>query len=622
MRITQTSIFTIDLKIIICLLLILSILTVYGKVRQYEFTNFDDGSYVTSNSFVRSGVNLTSFRWSFSFQQKDKNYWTPLTWLSHMLDVELYGLEPGWHHLTNVLFHSANTLLLFIALNWMTGAMWRSAFVAVLFALHPLNVESVAWIAQRKNVLSSFFWMVTLIAYQYYIQRPKSLRYVAVCLAFALGLLAKPMLVTLPFVLLLLDYWPLRRWSPASSDTGIRLKSNTIRLIFEKVPLLVFSALSVYISSKSVQHKGDVIVFDLVPMLLRIENALVSYVMYMAKMIWPQNLSVYYPFPDMITVDQIVGALAVLMCVSALVIWGLKHRPYFAVGWFWFLGTLVPVIGLVQVGLWPAMADRWAYIPLIGLFIMIAWGIPELIQGWRHKYKILAIAAGAILLLLFITTQIQIRHWRDSTSLFRQAVKAATGSSTSQNKLGNAFIYDNLAMALMKEGRTDEALHNLVAAVNLTPDSPRVNNDLGIILLQEGEIDGAIGYFSRAVELNPAYSSAHYNLATALIQSKKFDEAISHYLIALKLAPNNKETLNDLANLLVARGRDNEALSYYAKALDLDPRDPEVHNNMGVVMIHIGKIREAVRHFRIALQLNPEYADAQKNLNHVLAGYR
>jgi Flp pilus assembly protein TadD len=432
--------------------------------------------------------------------------------------------------------------------------------------------------------------MVTLIAYQYYIQRPKSLRYVAVCFAFALGLLAKPMLVTLPFVLLLLDYWPLRRWCPASSDTGIRRKSNTIRLIFEKVPLLVLSAFSVYISSKSVQQKGDVISFDLVPMLLRIENALVSYGMYMGKLIWPQNLSVYYPFPDLVSVDQFVGALAVLICVSALVIWGLKHRPYFAVGWFWFLGTLVPVIGLVQVGLWPAMADRWAYIPLIGLFIMIAWGIPELIQGWRHKYKILAIAAGAILLLLSITTQIQIRHWRDSTSLFKQAVKATTGSTTSQNKLGNAFIYDSLA--LMKEGRTDEAL------------------------------DGAIGYFSRAVELNPAYSSAHYNLATALIQSKKFDEAISQYLIALKLAPNNKEALNDLANLLVARGRDNEALSYYAKALDLDSRDPEVHNNMGVVMIHIGKIREVVHHFRIALQLNPEYADAQKNLNHALAGYR
>jgi Tfp pilus assembly protein PilF len=622
MRVPRTSIFTIDLKFIICLLLILSILAVYGKVRDYEFTNFDDDIYVTSNSFVRSGVNLTSFRWSFSFQQKDKSYWHPLTWLSHMVDVELYGLEPGRHHLTNVLFHTANTLLLFIALNWMTGAMWRSAFAAILFALHPLNVESVAWIAQRKNVLSSFFWMVTLIAYQYYVQRPKFLRYLAVCFAFALGLLAKPMLVTLPFVLLLLDYWPLRRWGPASSDTGTRRNRNTMLLIFEKVPLLVLSALSVYISSKSVQQKGDVISFDLVPMLLRIKNALVSYVMYMGKMVWPQNLSVYYPFPDLVSVDQFVGAAAALMCVSALVIWGLKQGPYLAVGWFWFLGTLVPVIGLVQVGLWPAMADRWAYIPLIGLFIMIAWGIPELIKGWHHKHKILAIAAGAIVLLLSITTQIQIRHWSDSTSLFKQAVKAATGSSTPRNKLGSAFIYDKLAMALMKEGRTDEALHSLVAAVDLSPDSPRVNNDLGIILLQKGEIDEAIGYFSRAVELNSAYSFAHYNLATALIQSEKFDEAISHYLIALKLAPNNKETLNDLANLLVARGRNNEALSYYAKALDLDPRDAEVHNNMGVAMIHAGKIREAVHHFRIALQLNPEYADAQKNLDHVLAGYR
>jgi Tfp pilus assembly protein PilF len=426
------------------------------------------------------------------------------------------------------------------------------------------------------------------------------------------------MLVTLPFVLMMLDYWPLRRWCLAGLNSNIHRESNTRQIILEKVPLLLLSTLSVYISSKSVQDEGDVISLKLVPLLLRIENALVSYGKYIGKMIWPQNLSVYYPFPDMVSAGQLMGAVVVLVSLSALAIWGLKGRPYLAVGWFWFLGTLVPVIGFVQVGLWPQMADRWAYVPLIGLFIMIAWGMPELIRGWQHKHKILAIAAGIVLLLLSITTRIQISHWTDSTTLFKQAVKAVGGSSIPQNNLGNAFILNNLALALMDDGHTDEALNNLMVAVNLVPDSPRVNYNLGHILQQQGKTAEAIRYFKQAVKLNPEYFLAQYNLATALMVIGKIDEAMSHYHLALDLSPNNKDVLNDLANVMVEQGRSVEALSYYSKALRLEPNDPAIHNNLGVALIHMGRFEKAADHFRKALQLNPDYVDANENLKKTL----
>ena len=602
----------------VCLFLVMATLSVYWQVCHHDFIGFDDNLYVYDNQHIRSGITQESLLWSFTFEEKDENYWHPLTWLSHMLDVELYGLDPGRHHLTNVLFHTVNTLLLFLALNWMTGAIWRSAVVAALFGLHPLNVESVAWIAERKNVLSTFFWMLTLLAYMHYTRRTCFRRYVAVCFSFALGLLAKPMLVTLPFVLMILDYWPLRRWRIAGLNSSIRYEGNTQQIILEKIPLLLLSAFSVYISSKSVQGEGNVISLQLVPLLLRIENAVVSYVKYIEKMIWPQNLSVYYPFPDMVAAGQLMGAMTVMVSLSALTIWGLKRRPYLAVGWFWFLGTLVPVIGFVQVGLWPQMADRWAYVALIGLFIMITWGVPELISGWRHKNKILTIGTGTILLLLSITTQIQISHWSDSANLFQQAFKAVGRSSMAQNNLGNAFILNNLALALMDDGRTDEALKNLRTAVNLVPDSPRINYNLGYILQQQRKTAEAIRYFKQAVELNPKYFLAHYHLASALIVIGKIDEAISHYQLALDLSPDNKDVLNDLANALVAHGRKAEALSYYAKALRLEPDDPEIHNNLGVALIQMGRFEKAADHFRQALKLKPDYIDANENLKRAL----
>ncbi len=601
-----------------CLLLVLVTLSAYRQVGRHDFINFDDNVYVYENSHVRSGLTPESLAWSIRFQEKDRNYWQPLTWLSHMLDVELYGLEPGRHHLTNVLFHAINTVLLFAVLQGMTGAFWRSAFVAAVFALHPLNVESVAWVSERKNVLSTFFWLLTLLAYTHYTRQTGLWRYLTVCFFLTLGLLTKPMLVTLPFVLMLFDFWPLRRWAVAGANSGGRRASNTARIMLEKVPFLVLSTFSVYISSKSVQAEGDVVSFQIVPLLLRIENALVSYVRYMAKMFWPQNLSVFYPLPDTVSGAQVLGAVIILMSISVLAIWGLKRRPYFAVGWFWFMGTLVPVIGLVQVGLWPAMADRWAYVPLIGLFIIIAWGVPDLLKRWRPNVRILAAAAGTVLLLLSISARTQISYWTDSITLFKHAIQAVGGSSRPHNKLGNAFIYNNLALALMANGRYDEAHENLVAAVKLAPESARVHYNLASVLLQQGKTAEAVRNFQQTVKLNPEYYLAHYNLAAALMMIGKFDQAISNYQSALELTPDNKEVLNDLANALSGRGRITDALAYYDRAIRLDPMDPEIHNNLGVTLVHAGKIKEAIEHFRLALQLNPGYADAQNNLRHTL----
>ncbi|MBC2695325.1 MAG: hypothetical protein HF982_08645, partial [Desulfobacteraceae bacterium] len=348
------SIFNIGYDVLICLFLVIATLAVYWQINYHEFINFDDSLYILQNKQVQKGLTSESISWAFSFT--DIAYWHPLTWLSHMLDCQIYGLIPGMHHRTNLILHIVNSILLFFVFQKMTGALWRSAFVATLFALHPLNVESVAWVAERKNVLSTFFWMLTMLAYVHYTTRPGLYRYLLTLLFLMLGLMAKPMLVTLPFVLLLLDYWPLERLR----------NQSPFNLILEKIPFFAFSAVSVYISSLSVKYYGIVVSTELVPMQIRIANALVSYVKYIEKMIWPKNLAIFYPFPDTLPIWQILGAGLFLASISFLVFLNLRKKPYLCMGWLWFLGTLIPVIGLKQAGLWPAMADRWAYVPFVG----------------------------------------------------------------------------------------------------------------------------------------------------------------------------------------------------------------------------------------------------------------
>jgi len=399
-------------EFVVSLFLVVIILVAYWQLPSHEFLSFDDNKYITQNTHVHEGITWKNIAWAFS--NTDFGYWHPLTWLSHMFVFQLVGLKFGMHHLTNLFFHIANTLLLFLVLKRMTGELWQSAFVAAMFALHPLNVESVAWASERKNVLSTFFWMLTILTYVKYTESAGFYRYLLVLFVFVLGLMSKPMLVTLPFVLLLLDYWPLCRINLSQSCFGYQETNKSIqadsslllvlRLVLEKIPLFILSSICIYFSVLSFQRFNIAISTALVPMKLRIANALVSYVKYITKMVWPQNLTVYYPYPDKLPAWQVIGAALLLICVTFLALRWVKPKPYFAVGWLWYLGTLVPGVGLVQAGLWPAMADRFTYVPLIGLFICIAWSVPNFFGCWRYRKGGFIVCSATIVSILTLLT--------------------------------------------------------------------------------------------------------------------------------------------------------------------------------------------------------------------------
>ncbi|HPA77006.1 MAG TPA: hypothetical protein PK888_14465, partial [Deltaproteobacteria bacterium] len=396
----------------------------YWQVSDHSFINFDDNIYVTANSHVQQGITAQGVSWAL--RMGEGPYWHPLTWLSHMLDVELFGLDAGMHHLMNLLFHVLNVVLLFTALRMATGSPWRSAFVAALFALHPVNVDTVAWVAERKNLLSTSFWMLTTIAYVHYARRPSIPRYCTVVLAFVLGLLAKPMLVTMPFVLLLFDFWPLSRIAAVpglkTGDTSQFGEAEISRLVAEKLPLLGFALLSVAVSSMSMKAGGMIVTRELVPLSIRVKNALVSYPMYLGKLFWPADLTFFYPYPEAVPMWQVAGALLVVLAITLAAAWSFRRAPWFIVGWLWFLGTLVPVLGLVQGGLWPAFAERWAYVPYVGIFMIVAWGGTHFIGRARIPRIALPAAAGMVIAACMVLTWQQVRVWKDDFTLFSHGV--------------------------------------------------------------------------------------------------------------------------------------------------------------------------------------------------------
>jgi len=539
---------------LIYLALALVTLAVFSQVRNYDFINLDDLGYVFNNPNVQAGLTRDSIVWAFTMGYKA--YWHPLTWLSYMLDCQLFGTDPGWHHLTNLLLHITSTLLLFAVFRRMTGLLWRSAFVAALFALHPLNVESVAWISERKNVLSTMFWMLTMITYLGYVQRATASRYLLTLLMFALGLMAKPMLVTLPFVLLLLDYWPLGRLRLSQTVRGGRKPGSARfqwrlwrRLVGEKVPFLALSAVSIYLSSLSVQTRGIVVSTEAVPMGLRIANAMVSYVSYIAKMLWPWKLAVFYPYPETVPAWQVIGALLLLAGVSVLVFRLVKSKPYLAVGWLWYLGTLTPAIGIMQAGSWPAMADRFAYIPLVGLFIIIALGLPELLRKWRYQKTVLTAAALAVILTLSICTHLQLLHWRNSGTVFEHAVKVTDG---------NYLAHFYLARSLSEEGRVDEAITHLEEVLRLRPGNVLPLNALAWLLATNEQTK--FHNPQRAIRLaqHACRITKHTNpglldtLAVAYAAAGRFSEAVATAEKALELAESadRKELIEQIKNRL------------------------------------------------------------------------
>ncbi len=570
---------------LICLLLVGSILSVYWQVRNHEFVVYDDFTYITKNQYVRDGLTLQGLSWAFSFKNKDKTYWHPLTWLSHMLDVQLYGLTAGKHLYINVLIHILNTLLLFFVLRNVTDKLWQSALVAAMFALHPINVESVVWVAARKNVLSTLFWMLTLWAYVNYSKQPGFARYLIILLGFALGLMAKPVLAMLPFVFLLLDYWPLRRLQfvqlPSSrdeDDKSPKKRDNIVSrgyLILEKFPLFVLSFIAIFLSSFSLQRYGDMISAVERPISLRIANAFVSYVVYLGKMIWPQNLTCFYPFPKAVPLWQSLGALFFLIAFTCLVIKAGRQKPYLLTGWFWYLGTLLPVIGLMQAGLWPAMADRYAYVPSIGIFIIISWGLYEFAAKWNIKKATLSISLGGIIIVLSILTWLQAGYWKNTITLFEHNVAVAHKNHLSYYALG--FAYEI-----------------------------------------KGKLRQAADYYRKSLSINPKETDVHYNLAIVLNTLGDRDGAIQHYLEVLQIDPEDLQARNNLANALFHQGKLDEAIDHYYKALRIDPGFAKVHNNLGAALLRKGKAREAADHFQKALFINPSDRQTQINLKTAL----
>jgi tetratricopeptide (TPR) repeat protein len=633
------------LEQLMCLLLIVVTLGVYQGVAEYEFVNFDDIQYITENPHVRSGITLRGLQWAFT--ESYAGNWHPLTWLSHMLDCQLFGLRPGMHHLVNLLLHTANTVLLFLVLGRATGALWRSAFVAALFAVHPLHVESVAWVSERKDVLSALFGILALWAYVGYARSPTARRAVAVFLFFAAGLLCKPMLVTLPFVFLLLDYWPLGRYG-ASRPSGSRNHEARSRvnlsLVWEKIPLFLLSAL-VGVVTFLVQKKGGLVLgLEIIPLGLRVANALISYVEYMGKMIWPAHLAVYYVHPGAIPVWKAAGAGVFLLCLTFLVLKGARKVPYLAVGWLWFIGTLVPVIGLLHVG-GQAMADRYTYIPGIGLFIMAAWGLPALVGEGRARRRGLAASAVAAILVYGVQARVQAGTWKGSIALWTHVLAVTEQNYVAHNMLGGALAREGrlrdamghfsealrinpdyekahyyMGLALMEQGRYDDALDHFARALDLHFDLPEaVFDQRGVALLRQGRSEEAVEQFRMALQLNPLYVPAHLNLGKALEQMGKMDEAVSRYSKALEIDPTSAISQFHLGRILLSQGEVQKAVRHYEKALQANPDLAEAHYNMGVVMDLQGKADEALRHFSRAVQIRPEYVDARNSLGAVLA---
>jgi len=673
---------------LICLFLTASALIAFWQVNECDFINYDDPLYVTDNIHVKSGITLGSIRWAFTTGHATN--WHPLTWMSHMLDVQLFGLKPRWHHLTNLLFHIANTLLLFFVFHRMTKSQWKSAFVAALFALHPLHVESVAWVAERKDVLSTFFWMLTMGAYIHYVEHrtedrgqrtedrgqrtedrgqrtersglvssvfrlpfsvfrfpssvfrlpfsvfrfpssvfrlpfsvfrfPSSVfRYLAVLIFFALGLMAKPMLVTLPFVLLLLDYWPLQRLEPKKSLQETRTEaskqgagsrereplsanerkskagkmrtgkgiaqssvlvtpevlnpgpqSSALRpLLQEKIPLFALTALSCIVTYFVQQKGGAVGSIEEVSWDVRIANALVSYIIYIGKTFWPNNLAVFYPHPGSLPLWQPMGAGLLLIAVTVSVIRTAKRLPYLTVGWLWFTGTLVPVIGIVQAGA-QAMADRYTYIPLIGLFVMAAWGIPELLKKWQParfptpRKETLFASSSLVLLSLFIVTRTQVGYWRNSIALYGHSLKVAGPSDV---------ILCNRGVAYGKVGNHAQAIEDFDRAIEINPKDANAYQNLGVTYAKLGNHRQAIEDFDRAIEINPEYAEAYYNRGFIYGKLGDFRQAISDYDRAIEINPDYVKAYYNRGIVYGILGNNRQAIEDIKTAARFDIED-------------------------------------------------
>jgi tetratricopeptide (TPR) repeat protein len=572
----------------ICLFLVLSTLLIYFQVSTFEFVNFDTANYVYENRHVKAGLTAKGIKWAFTTISFSN--WHPLTWLSHMLDVQLYGLHPGRHHMTNALLHVVNTLLLFFVLRRMTGALWQSGFVAALFALHPLHVESVAWVAERKDLLSALFGLLALWFYTRYAQAPKISRYLPVLLFFILGLMAKPMVVTLPFLLLLLDFWPLRRLNFATAgkiDRTVKQGSAKWLLIVEKLPLFIISTASCMATLYAKHAWGAFAPLDKYPLGIRIANALTSYASYINKMIWPVKLAMIYPYDLLLTAWQILKAGGLIGGITLLSVKYFKTCPWFSVGWFWFLGTLVPVIGLVQVGA-QSMADRYTYVPLIGLFIIIAWGLFGFLARWSHqKYRFAVIALVISGVLMAVAWQ-QIGYWKNSVTLSKRTIDVTQSNYIAEHNLGHALLvrgrfaeaaehiknsleinpqfveaHYNMAVLLELQGKPEKALESYQKALSIKPGLPIAKRNLAFIQAASGNYETAIEIFKEIMIQNPDLEAPYYYIAAIYSRQDKIDQSIHWLKKAVAKGYDDWENLQQDRNFNKIRNT-----SYYKKLME------------------------------------------------------
>jgi len=571
---------------------------VFGQTLRYDFVNYDDPHYVYQNTRITSGINFANVAWAFSHIHSEN--WHPLTTITHMLDCQLHGLNAGWHHFTNVLLHCLAVVLLFVALERMTGALWRSAFVSAVFAVHPLHVESVAWIAERKDVLSAVFFMVTLLAYFHYTRSPSIGRYLIVAIVFALGLMSKPMLVTLPFVLLLLDYWPLGRFDAHRSNTG----RQVLQLVMEKIPLIALSAVSSLITFLA--QRGAIGWTEQLPMSERITNAFVAYVVYIRQMFWPTELAVFYPHPEnRLPIWEVSLALIILVGIMAAAFVLRKRAPYLVTGWLWYLGMLVPVIGLLQVG-WQGHADRYTYLPQIGLYIAVTWALTDLIRSWRFQRTALSAAALIVIGVLSWRGWLQTSYWRDSETLFTHALAVTSNNDVALNNLGIIFL---------DKGQLDDAISKLQAAIDLRPENAPAHDNLAKALLKKGQVAEAMVHYRKFLELEPANVEARNTLGTALIQQGHIREAIDQWQEVLALQPDNGNAASNLAWVFATCPEDSirdgeRAVELGEKALRISGgKIPMIYRVLAAAYAESGRFADAIE----TAQRGAELATTQSN---------
>ena len=615
-------------KLIVYIALTVVTLAVFWQVNQYDFINIDDNVYVTENSHIQSGITLEGVRWAFSTTYAE--FWHPLTWLSLMLDYQLHGLNAGGYHLTNLILHILSALLLFWLFNRMTGAIWKSAFVAALFALHPLHVESVAWIAERKDVLSAFFWMLTLCLYVYYTEKPAIRRYLPVLFSFILALMSKPMVVTLPVIMILLDYWPLDRFDLQKGKTNLILWQ-----LREKIPFFVLSAVFSMITLYA-QYKPSVKHYP-IPLGPRLANASVSFMTYLGKTFWPNDMAVYYPLSEQIPLWQILGSALLILVISIAVIVMVRRLPYLFTGWFWYAITLLPVIGIIQARNF-SMADRYTYLPLIGIAVMLAWGVPSLIKSDNTRKKILFPAAMAALSILAVLTWQQCGYWKNSVEICNHALQVTKDNYLAHINLGSVLFdegkteeaiahynkaisimpnlilsYNKRGIAYAKLGRYQRALEDFSNAILLNPDNVISYNCRGNIYVELGQYQGAIQDYNKAISIKPDDADAYFNRGIVYVKLGQYQMAIEDFSNAIRLKPDNAAAYNSRGAIYTKFGQYQMAIQDLNNTIRLKPDDADAYNNRGIIYTKFGQYQMAMEDFNNAIRLKPDDADTYFN---------